>query len=260
MAWPVAGDLKSSLFGDSRRCSFLFPVSVLFFASTRRTIKIFHKKFADFIQACIRFASADPQYARRPMKSNSSSNAPPASIAGGFVSQLSYMRPSIIRPITSVAVLAMALAGCNRDAGQAGAAGGMPPPLVTVASAIATDVPIYLDEPVGKAVATETVTIQPQVTGMLIARHFEDGVDVHQGDLLFEIDRRPFEALLAQANATLLQNKATLDFCAVGSCACRTSAGHERRFGAGFRPEEERGRACRGTGKGGRSGGSDSGA
>jgi multidrug efflux system membrane fusion protein len=73
-------------------------------------------------------------------------------------------------------------------------------------------VPVYLDEPVGRAVATEAVTIQPQVTGMLMARHFEDGADVNKGCILFEIDKRPFEAGLAQAQATLLENQAAREF------------------------------------------------
>jgi len=88
----------------------------------------------------------------------------------------------------------------------------MPPPMVTVAVAEAKDVPVYLDEPVGRAVATEAVTIQPQVTGMLMARHFEDGADVNKGCILFEIDKRPFEAGLAQAQATLLENQAAREF------------------------------------------------
>ena len=90
--------------------------------------------------------------------------------------------------------------------------GPMPPPMVTVAVAEAKDVPVYLDEPVGRAVATEAVTIQPQVTGMLMARHFEDGADVNKGCILFEIDKRPFEAGLAQAQATLLENQAAREF------------------------------------------------
>ena len=110
---------------------------------------------------------------------------------------------------------AAALAGCGHGGAGAGAgagAGGMPPPLVTTTPALSQDVPMYLDEPVGKAVAFEAVTVQPQVTGMLVARHFKDGADVHKGDLLFEIDPRPFQAALDQAKANLLQSKASADY------------------------------------------------
>lgn len=86
----------------------------------------------------------------------------------------------------------------------------MPAPLVTVVAAVAQDVPIYLDEPVGKVVASEMVTVQPQITGMLMATKFVDGADVNKGSLLFEIDKRPFEATLAQSNAALVENQASL--------------------------------------------------
>jgi multidrug efflux system membrane fusion protein len=85
-------------------------------------------------------------------------------------------------------------------------------PVVTVTPALIRDVPVYLDEPVGKAVATESVTVQPQVTGLLVARHFVDGQNVHKGQLLFEIDPRPFQAALDQAKANLNQAKAALSY------------------------------------------------
>jgi len=112
--------------------------------------------------------------------------------------------------MVGLSVILMLLAACNRGQDQAGAGGQAPPTLVTAVPAIAKDVPIYLDEPVGKATATEFVTIQPQITGMLVAKHFDDGADVHKGDLLFEIDPRPFRAALDQAEATLLSDKAAL--------------------------------------------------
>jgi multidrug efflux system membrane fusion protein len=101
-------------------------------------------------------------------------------------------------------------AGCNRGA-EAGAAGGFPPPAVTVAPALTRDVPVYLDE-IGKAVASEMVTVQPQVTGMVMSKHFVDGADVHKGDLLFNIDPRPFLAVVAQAKAQLAEDQAALQF------------------------------------------------
>ncbi len=88
----------------------------------------------------------------------------------------------------------------------------MPPALVTMVTAVAKDVPFYLDEPVGKAVASESVIVQPQVTGMLTARHFEDGAFVKTGQLLFEIDARPFQAAVDQAQANLVQAQAALDY------------------------------------------------
>jgi membrane fusion protein, multidrug efflux system len=82
--------------------------------------------------------------------------------------------------------------------------------MVTVATAVARDVPVYLEE-IGKTVATEVVSIIPQVGGKIIAAHVQDGDEVKKGQLLFEIDPRPCEAALAAAKATLAQNRADLD-------------------------------------------------
>ena len=50
--------------------------------------------------------------------------------------------------------------------------------------------------------------IQPQVSGALVAVHFQDGAEVNKGDLLFSIDPRPYQATLAKAKATLEQDRA----------------------------------------------------
>jgi len=85
-----------------------------------------------------------------------------------------------------------------------------PPAPVTIVPAVAQDVPVYLDE-VGKSVAREVVTVQPQVTGRVMQLHFTDGAYVQKGDALFTIDPRPFQAQLDSAVATLAQQKAALD-------------------------------------------------
>jgi multidrug efflux system membrane fusion protein len=80
---------------------------------------------------------------------------------------------------------------------------------VTAAKVITQDVPLYIDE-VGTCAAFETVQIQAQVGGQIIAREFQDGADVKKGDLLFRIDPRPYEAALAHAQADLALNQANL--------------------------------------------------
>ncbi len=52
--------------------------------------------------------------------------------------------------------------------------------------------------------------IRPQVSGYLLRRNYEEGTPVRKGEVLFEIDRRPFEAALAQAKANLNEAKAQL--------------------------------------------------
>jgi membrane fusion protein, multidrug efflux system len=92
------------------------------------------------------------------------------------------------------------LAGCANKAAPAGFE--RPPAPVTVAAAITQDVPTYIDA-IGKTVARETVSIQPQVSGRITKIHFTDGANVRKGDLLFTIDTRQFEAALSQAQANV---------------------------------------------------------
>jgi multidrug efflux system membrane fusion protein len=86
------------------------------------------------------------------------------------------------------------------------------PPIrpVLVAKVISKDVPLYLDE-IGTCAAYETVQVQAQVSGQIIARHFQDGADVKKGDLLFTIDPRPYQAALDQAKAQAALDQLTLN-------------------------------------------------
>src|SRR5262249_37479775 len=93
---------------------------------------------------------------------------------------------------------------------QAAAPPQMPAPPVTVAKAIAQDVPIYLDE-IGKSQALETVTVTPQVAGRITERLFQDGAELHKGEPLFTIDPRPYQAALDAAQAQPAQSRAGLD-------------------------------------------------
>jgi RND family efflux transporter MFP subunit len=83
------------------------------------------------------------------------------------------------------------------------------PPVVEVAPVIQKDVPIY-----GEWIATlygyVNAQIQPQVTGYLIRQDYREGSFVHKDDVLFEIDPRPFQAVLDQAKAQLAQAEAQL--------------------------------------------------
>ena len=64
-----------------------------------------------------------------------------------------------------------------------------PPSPVQVSVAVSQDVPTYLDA-IGKTVAREVVSIQPQVSGRITKIHFTDGANVRKGDMLFTIDTR----------------------------------------------------------------------
>ncbi len=72
------------------------------------------------------------------------------------------------------------------------------PPEVTVAVAEAKEEPVFLDE-IGKATASQSVSIQPQVTGKITERDFEDGDNIKVNQTLFKIDDRPYVAARDQA-------------------------------------------------------------
>ena len=104
-------------------------------------------------------------------------------------------------------IAGLGLAGCKKDPP---AAFMMPPAPVTVATALAEDVPVYLDE-IGQGEASESVTVTPQISGRIVERHFEDGADLKRGEPLFTVDARPFQAALDAAQAQLAQSQAALE-------------------------------------------------
>jgi membrane fusion protein, multidrug efflux system len=111
---------------------------------------------------------------------------------------------------------ALAGAGCSSTPSAAGAGGGRgrgrgdggAAPVVT-AKVTTKDVPVDLAA-IGNVEAYATISVRSQVTGLLTDLSFHEGDLVKQGQLLFTLDRRPFEAALAQAEANLVRDKALL--------------------------------------------------
>lgn len=104
------------------------------------------------------------------------------------------------------AIVFLSCAGCAQ---KVSSAQQTQPPQVEVIPVVQKDVSIY-----GEWVATldgyVNAQIQPQVTGYLIKQDYREGSFVHEGDVLFEIDPRPFQAVLDQAKAQLAQANAQL--------------------------------------------------
>ena len=113
--------------------------------------------------------------------------------------------------LLGLALIFAGLAACNK---KPEANFERPPAPVTVARAVARDVPVYIDA-VGKTVAREVVSVQPQVSGRITQIHFTDGANVKIGDLLFTIDPRPYQAQLNQAEANVAQAEAALSLAKV---------------------------------------------
>jgi RND family efflux transporter MFP subunit len=103
--------------------------------------------------------------------------------------------------------LALALASC----GDSGKPAGPPTPTVTVAKPVQRSLVDY-DEYVGRFIAVDSVEVRARVSGYLDQVHFQDGQIVKQGDLLFTVDKRPFQTSLDQARANLSQARANLAF------------------------------------------------
>jgi membrane fusion protein (multidrug efflux system) len=101
--------------------------------------------------------------------------------------------------------LSIALVACQSEK----AAPQPPSPVVEVVGVVQQDVPIY-EEWVATLDGYENAQIQPQVTGYLIAQNYKEGSPVRKGQILFEIDPRPFQAVLDQAKAQLAQSQAQL--------------------------------------------------
>ncbi len=115
---------------------------------------------------------------------------------------LSNMR---ILSLVFIAALILAPAACSRDKKQTAKA--KPPVPVTVAKALAKDMPLELSA-IGQVEPLATVSVTARVSGQLIKVHFNEGDLVEKGQLLFSIDPRPFQAALDQAQADLVRDQA----------------------------------------------------
>ena len=116
-------------------------------------------------------------------------------------------------------LLAVSVAACSSEAqqqtpspvggGRGGGRGGAQnaPVPVTVAQVEQRTIPIEI-ESIGTVVAATTVQVRSQITGEMTAVHFKEGADVKQGQLLVSLDKRPLQAALEQAQATLARDEA----------------------------------------------------
>jgi RND family efflux transporter MFP subunit len=116
--------------------------------------------------------------------------------------------PTFLRTLAAIAIAsASLLASCGEAQKQA----APPPPKVTVAKPIQRTI-IDQDEYVGRFVPIDVVEVRARVSGYLDQIHFTDGQMVKQGDLLFTIDKRPYQNTLDQARANLQTAKSNLAF------------------------------------------------
>ncbi|MDD0993210.1 efflux RND transporter periplasmic adaptor subunit [Pseudomonas sp. TNT2022 ID681] len=106
-------------------------------------------------------------------------------------------------PLAALALLVMSACGRTPEAVQAPSA-----PKVSVAKVIEQPINEW-DEFTGRLEAPETVEIRPRVSGQIDQVAFTEGAQVKKGDLLFQIDPRPFQAEVRRLEAQLQQSRAT---------------------------------------------------
>ena len=121
-------------------------------------------------------------------------------------SEESSFFPRSVRSMAATVLICLScvsLGACQKEK----SAVSPPPPEVEVAQIVTKDVPI-INEWVGTADGLVNATIRAQVTGYLIRQEYSEGDPVKKGDVLFEIDPRPFRNSLDQAEGTLAQLEA----------------------------------------------------
>jgi multidrug efflux system membrane fusion protein len=98
----------------------------------------------------------------------------------------------------------------SRDGKGPGSGSGERAVVVQLATAEKTDVPIWLDG-LGTVAAFQQVTVRPQVDGRLDKVTFVEGQPVHKGEVIAQIDPRPFQVALHSAQGALMRDKAQLE-------------------------------------------------
>ncbi len=116
-----------------------------------------------------------------------------------------YLRPTLLRPAALLYLAVLVILPACKPEPKAEAA----PIDVVVAPVEQRDVPIY-SQWIGTMEGYINAQIQPRVTGYLLSQDYKEGAFVKKGDLLFEIDPRPYQAALDQARGQLQQAEAAL--------------------------------------------------
>lgn len=114
---------------------------------------------------------------------------------------------SKVQQICLAAVVVLGLAACKQQKVQT--TSGPPTVPVSTAKATAESVPIQI-RVVGTVEASSTVQVKSQIAGQLLRAHFSEGQNVSKGALLFEIDSRPYQEALRQAEAAVARDRAQL--------------------------------------------------
>ena len=120
---------------------------------------------------------------------------------------------SLLAPVALAASLSAAACSggeaiqATPPSGRGGGGGQNAQVPVTVAKAVHKSMPITI-QGIGTVIAASTVSVHAQITGEMTSVNFKEGEDVEKGQVLVTLDKRPFEAALQQAQATLEKDTA----------------------------------------------------
>src|SRR5262245_36195028 len=109
-----------------------------------------------------------------------------------------------LKKLLIIPIIFASLISCSKKEKSAAGPHQAPVPVV-VGKAIQKDVPVLVTA-VGTVESVTSVTVKPQVGGVLLSTHFQEGQDIQKGQLLFTVDPRSFQAALAQAEANLAKD------------------------------------------------------
>jgi membrane fusion protein (multidrug efflux system) len=118
-------------------------------------------------------------------------------------------------PLAALALLAVLLAGCGDPgsapgAGAPGSSKGLPPPPEVGVLTVSTGTLGLVTELPGRTEASRIAQVRARAAGILQQRLFREGSDVKAGQILFQIDAAPYEALLAAAQAAVARSEANV--------------------------------------------------
>src|SRR4051794_11281898 len=120
------------------------------------------------------------------------------------------MRFSLWPLIFAAGVSALTGMGCGGGKADQKAA-APPPPMVQVVQVQPTDTPIFAEYS-AQTFARDLVDVRGRVDGFIQQRLFTVGADVAAGQVLYELDKRPYEAEVAKAKGEVAQSEANLEF------------------------------------------------
>jgi membrane fusion protein, multidrug efflux system len=124
------------------------------------------------------------------------------------------MQLKLLKPILTV-VGAVVLTACSHSHAQSASNAAPPPPSVTVAEVIARPLH-HWDELTGELQAVNTVEVRPRVSGFIDSVEFIEGARVRKGQVLFQIDPRPFQIEIERLDAEIKRAQSKLDYATAG--------------------------------------------